>query len=1181
MTKCKVANKLIEGRRWMLWALVEKLGFTYDAFFDRSGYLNRISGEMDEFLSKNWQNLVKLRDHSTEFFNNMKTSKRYDEVLSVIRKSIWEIRNEPWTDIDKTISRVINDKEAFAWRPLNLEKDEKEILTWIIKQSIEIVSNDGLWQWADILYAFSKNPKLGWNNPIDAVLSETMWRQMTLPIVASFIQDWVKIDGRSWLQEHLRNYLEIDLQWLASKKSIDNFVKDLTWENLFHNKFFHNLIQESRVITSFLKFTAFIGSNIMYAVWALLMWTMNFIAKWRWFKTLEDSKTIDYLLDQESFLWKESKAADTFWVITQNLDSSDQLVVMKAMKKMWLQEVIELISSKWWKLVWMSDEWIAKMQAVMLGWWQVWVDILFESRVKRQAIARALSMKWVNANNLEDFYKKLKNWEIDREFLNDLRWLASTRYNRFYTAGHLLHTTRDRFSRWMAFSFLQHYVTSRSAEMLDGFRKAYLDMKSWVYKDMNFSEYLLERNPELRDFLSSMFTSMSYWYYMGEYMNNQDTEFDDKSKWFTYSRILNDQFSSMSAQLIARTIWWMWKWAYEYWEYRESTWDPLKVMELWEAAIIQFGSQMASSLFRELKVANAFLAAWWLVKEGSYSREMVFSVLDTELDRAINWMWRFWAVPWMEKYLLHKLGQKDDWFSYFAFWLEDTNESISEYYKLKTVEGIQQAISQWVFLNTWNKLQYSALGYWATKFFSGNPSAEAKYNAYTKQLERDLVMQNLLNWKFDKTIMMSGWYLDRTKVNTIYSDLVKFDYSRVSKYIDESWDPTLKWMDKVKDEVFVQQVLEKIWEEEYIKELAEAWYTTKAKWLRKILLMAENEINWSSRVILSYLAKSRYEHLVDLVAAEKWLTWYDATAANLTEEERTMIKANVVETWIPDMHMADKESWFRLLEQRTVDLWIGKWWIDKKKTDYFSTLAFVDFMAHSEWKKLNPDAKYIQNIFAPIGKFIKNDEARINIANYALESINELNTNPDKKLIMKTWVLAGNIDFLNTLMADPDFRDKHSDTIETFLDQVFDVNAELNDRWVDVIKTDIIKDATKKKTWWTDYNKPYYTPTKSDQWVRDKFQKAVPSYNRLPKWYSPKNPVSTYSRNKRFPQTFPEVSSLYWKIQRSLNRAAKSEWLVKGYVRKYPSDFYWHLKWKDQQRVKIRKFKPQKWDLFR
>jgi len=61
-----------------------------------------------------------------------------------------------------------------------------------------------------------------------------------------------------------------------------------------------------------------------------------------------------------------------------------------------------------------------------------------------------------------------------------------------------------------------------------------------------------------------------------------------------------------------------------------------------------------------------------------------------------------------------------------------------------------------------------------------------------------------------------------------------------------------------------------------------------------------------------------------------------------------MIKAVVLEEYMPQMHLADKESWFRLMEARMEDLDFGKSWLDKKKTDYFSTLAFVDFIAYSE-----------------------------------------------------------------------------------------------------------------------------------------------------------------------------------------------------------------------------------------
>ena len=91
----------------------------------------------------------------------------------------------------------------------------------------------------------------------------------------------------------------------------------------------------------------------------------------------------------------------------------------------------------------------------------------------------------LNVNNMDDVLQQLMDKKISREVLNELRAKASVWYNRFFTAGHFVFSARDRFShwKWMAFSFLQHYVTARSSEMIDGFRKLYLDNKSWLKGD--------------------------------------------------------------------------------------------------------------------------------------------------------------------------------------------------------------------------------------------------------------------------------------------------------------------------------------------------------------------------------------------------------------------------------------------------------------------------------------------------------------------------------------------------------------------------------------------------------------------------------------------------------------------------------------------------------------------------
>ena len=1180
--KCNLWDKIKDNNssifRRVLDPVIQKTAFTHDMAMQQSRTLKTIIGKNVEFLDNHQQAIYDFSKKVSwieSFFKWKKIYKWWDEsfITKMKKYSLLSYKNS-WSKKPVKQWEIFN---KFFW----------DLDVWIkeeIRDTLQIVDD---FYWEDAFYLLSKFATNGNARNVDALawLTQTMLGSVDIEIYRLMRELGNPDLSKDAMKEELFKLLKKEIWDISSDTNLKNLVADLFWEWLYKwSKTFVAVLREARAVTSTLKFSLNAPTNIMYWLNAAIMWTTNYAAKKRWLEWLMESDLLKYLFEDQNFLKSESR-----------ITSYDA----RMLEWMWDSLFNKWLDAFFWKTVDKLSKWKLGWVAKTLVKWgsQTWVDMVIEANVKQLAIAEALSKFWVNVNNADDFLKSItkwiENWTVDKAILTDLRSEARVAYNRFFTNSNLIASSRDRFSRWLPFSFLQHYVVARSAEVMDGFRMLYKDVNSGMFDWMFWRNWIgiweyLNYNKELKAFIHNMLNWITFWYYLNEYLwDGKDT--DEWQKIRSYIKNVNDHFSSMNATVMYRLISALFKYPAEYSEYMEVKWEKASWLDKTTAAVYWVTSELLRSLFREFKVVDMAVWSAWLYSQW-FSWDVVSQNVETWLDRAINWMGRFWAIEWFERYWLQKVPDYDDELGYFLMWMDETNKSLDRYNSLMKVEWVEKAIKQWLFNEIFTQIKYSnpikLLGSTVDVLrMDSSVNSEAKYELMKTHLNRDTILRDLYNGNFNMWVLRTDGILDQKKVNTAFQELVRYDYAYKNSKVDEWWTNEIWWsLNKWKEDMFVEQVLKKIWEEAFLNRINQWWLDIHERWLQKILVMAEQEVKWSSRVILSYMANKDYGSIVSSINKQRsWKTSY--SDSSLSKDERTQIQSEIIKKyyWTKAYFAqdSDQESWFKLIEMRLKDIDPEMFSVSTSKQKYFNTLAMMDYVAYTEWKKANPNATFLKNIFWVAGKYIQDEWARVDIVNHTLRTINSLDTNNDVKLMMKSWVLLWNMDFVDNLMKNEEFYKAHQDSIHSFLDIMFDTNDQVNQLWTKLAVNDL--DNMWKKQyysngWYTNYwnNNKGYPSNKTNDKILNDFKRKVPTRADVPRSYRPSNTWGYWHLSLK---AYPNVAKTYWRIEAEL-WAARSQKLVWWYVRKYPSDFYWQLKFKDRERVKINKVKKPKKYLF-
>jgi len=1166
-----------DTKKTMFW-LMKRLSLNNDLMMEKSKTLQAVMWSHYRMLDTKWDTVISYIEES----NDLKRSLISDNKYWVFKKSLVGFIKKVWMDVNKwkvttEESRNANFDEYFS----NYTKDQQlwvktlfenlDWLYWTENSEFLLSKHNRGYNWNDLFYELSNTIKWSPENSIHIFLKE----------------NWQADLSKEWAISFLKDRLVREVWNIWSDTAIQNLVDSLMWKwvkSVFtKNKIVKGIITEMRDIWSHLKFALNVPTNLIFWSNALVMSWLSYIAKKRWLEELTDSNLVKYLRENQSIMSNESRLG-SFNV------SENQWVGYSLYNR--------ILDSVLWKTVWKVSKWKAWQYTEWFLKWgsQVTVDQLFENWIKNMSIAQALSKMWVNSENSEQFLKMLKDWKLDHKIFETITSDAHINYNRFYTNSSLIANTRDRFSSWISMNYLTHYVTARSAELIDWFRKWVLDYKSWAFHDVSFSEYLSTHNPELRWFIYNILHNLSLWYYLNEYIWDNDKK-NTKEKIYSYMTWMNDSISSLSATVPYRLIASLFNYPADYSKFKESQWESMTGMDYATASAFWFASTAIRSVLRELKIADALIWTSWLAMQW-FSYDAVMNNLTTMIDKSVNWMWRFWAVEWFESYWLKKVPEYDDMLWLVLMNLDQTNESIKKYQELRTVEWIVSAIKWWNFLwEIWNQIVYSNIWKvvkswnwlitWTSKLW-----AEPTYNLSQELINKDEVLQDLYNWNFNVWVLKDkDWLYDSNIIKKVFTDLTAFNYwyNARKKWANKWTNKIWYWNDQMnnaKEEIFVQDLFKKFWETKILDVIAKWWIDIRNQWIRKLLLMADNDTVWAWKAIVWYMANKDYLNMVNKAnQAIKYSKYPVKSTDNLSEDTINSIKASIIAKYYPT-HSAfwselDQQSWYKLIETRLKTLEPKVFKIDAKYQQYYNSLWLLDYVAYTEWKKADPSASKIQNIFSVVWKFIKDPKLKVQIANHTMKTINSLHVNDDIKTMLKTWVLVWNMSEVWLLMKDEKFYKENKKAIDTFNDFMFSNNHDLNIKWSKLIVNDLSKTWKKayNTNWYTKYWKKkgwYPSNTKNANLVKN-FKNKMPTINKMPRSYNIKQSW-WYVNPKNFPYSNIRKSLLNIRSKMSFNpyrASANTEHLVKWYVRKSPWDVLNKItyRWK---KVYIRKVNTRK-----
>ena len=246
------------------------------------------------------------------------------------------------------------------------------------------------------------------------------------------------------------------------------------------------------------------------------------------------------------------------------------------------------------------------------------------------------------------------------------------------------------------------------------------------------------------------------------------------------------------------------------------------------------------------------------------------------------------------------------------------------------------------------------------------------------------------------------------------------------------------------------------------------------------------------------------------------------------------------------MFTADKVSWYKAIREYISEVnpeVFKTLYKNETLNSYVWSIGFLDSLMRDAAQKWDVDAKYLKNAWSVLTKYMTNVDARTSAVEYLFSQAASLNIPSSARHMVMEWILAGNIDFYNTLKNSPALSSIYADTLRDFEERLWGVLDE-----VDIVD-DSYRRQNKKKT---------YTPYTSNYWDRN-WQVEDELTNKANKYFPKSSPSWKYSWNlKGNPYTTWSIKpewTLNWllKYYEGLIKAY-SDRLVKSTGKKYPAE---------------------------
>lgn len=1080
---------------WRLWRAIYSLTNKWLIRDDKT--IRQVVWERDTFIQFNGKKLNELTNKWNDLMRN-RSSEEQDRIIEAYQKQVSSaMKNNP----DKALTFIDIS---------NIDSEADEILNEFTKT---MAYN---WRWKNLwILRMMNKPR---------AMSDIMWKLQNTNLIAYMWKTW-------WTKQDAFEFAvrSANLQWITDPKRLKAIWQDFVWDPLAV-WVRQNALANLRSVNRFLKYS--VPAPVSWTVMLLngtLLWEQMYRAKKKWLSWFMDNEAFEKIVLNEKVLTLFDRWEDILLHGNTDMD-----INMLAFDK-WLKNIADALTKEWTK-------WRKLAETIMLWWIHSIQDLTYNARVRVLAFAQALQQKWVTELQLDDILRKVESWEMwtNQKYLNawnDIMAMTEYYYDDFFTNSATAFMSRNKYSRLFIFNNLQWYVIKRTDEIgraITGFKNWLAAKPKWVhYNWWDFIDHL-EQNQELKAFLNNVILSTKLAYYF----NRADQiDWGDWDNFARYAIEANDYLSSVPAtffyQLLTSPI----AWYNKYREWADVTWEDKNFADGTSVVLMNILSQVCSQFFRESKPLAALVdSAVSFAK--TWDIWFAWSVLGTDLEKISNWLWRFWLIDWIEKYWLEDFGSDHDIIWQILLAWDKTSpiwKSIQDSYDVTFVDNVLNdswyafVSALWNLPLVWELIKNVSDSGW----YSFN---EAKVKRLSDMMDNDKNLRNIMFGNFDY-----GVFKDHPDaISRIYNDFVSFNYTNEQLkspgkhwvwYFVEWKDTTL---DSMKEDVFVKNICDKLWMtieqfHQYITQWSREDYnikwdkTAKTVAILKMIAAADAAEPGSWKIILSYMAANRLYEL------EKWATWLDyPKTADLTEDELTRLKAQVISEFAPEMYVADRTNQYKVMREY-ISIADPKVFNSLKSDNtlkwYANSIGFLDMLTYQAAKDWDVNAKYFKNVFSLTGKYMKNDANRLALMRHVMSTIDETDLDISAKMIAKEWVLSWNIDVYNRCKEDPYFRAMYPGAMEDFEHRIWWIWDYLNIAWSD---------------YWYWYGKG-----------KNKYKNNYPNYSN----YSNYNPQNQQVHDDFVKQTSPFVNP--FSDQYIPRENGYKLWTPKGYkTTQWPLDYY-------------------------
>lgn len=946
-------------------------------------------------------------------------------------------------------------------------------------------------------------------------------------------------------------------QWItATEAQIRRLIDDMTGKAIFSGPYKNmwRAINTLRSIYTSVKYALWIASGWVMLVNSALLWTITYTARKSVALANVEWELVNELFTKYNVLKSESRS--------EHFDQNMSEWLWDSLFNIMIDKTFVTLM---WKRVGINTAALVKG-----GWHQMW-DMMSDNYVKKQSISMALtelgfaSKKWQ-----AEFLMRLRNGTLPKNLEYDLHALSTKFYKDFYTNVSSLALTRSKFARWpwVLFNVLQGYMINKTSQVFYAFNKFARHLSTGEIKTYgDFFDYIFNsnKNPELAMLMMNFVHAWKVANYISiAVVEDPETE---KEKRSIYAANMNDYYSSMNQNFLARFMRWFMDTESAYITYLDQNGKQFSFTEAWEVWALSMAQTAISWMLRELILLDSLYYGWAAMVDKAKSTPWT-PFEDQILDSALTYGWdvfklqmekivwgigRFMLLPWIDSYGYKYVPEPDDWASVIALSLAETNKNYKKYSELQSLSFINEILENGPLNKTVSILWNLPVIKWFMKRDASKTMPE--YRKFLSLVDNDKVLHDLYTWKWNRGAVQID------NVDSLYMTLTKFDLSGLQQTEVASLKHVMADFntDKQKEELFFNLLMNKMWIENAYETFREFRFDPKNLGMAKMLAMAKLEIPWSDRVLLSYLAKQRYKVLQDEWNEKHWA----AEFAKLPDTIEQRVHAKVVDELYPYMYSADKTAWYEMMhsymELKAPTYFKSVFKQDADVTKFANAIALSDILVNETSKQWDVNAQFLKNAFIVAGNGIKDEDARLEFMNYTMASIDQLSASKTLKDTMKVGVLAWNVDFLQRVVKDPEFIANNKAVLDRSLNLLFSTSTAISRLGSEMLIADMNEAsgwyAPRARQQYASSNGRGFTPSKyaaNNAAAKDYVANALPaireSYPSYSPWKAtsfPYNPVQRYqSANGYF--NFDLKNFYPW--------VAQTRGLVSGFVWRYPGE---------------------------